>query len=298
MSLRPAFAQNSQRTPSRPLASLNEVLSIGMYKGNAAAASGESDAMVRYKTFFYIASLKGFLEMEKGTCRVEGACDGNPKLWETVFSVATTWSPEPGRMNDWAWHVENNIKQGAADAFIQSVRAEADKIRAANSDPSKIAELNKKLSDHYRKAIKQVVMHKVLFGGEYVDIDMPHIGANALKPLGAFFMGQVSTFLSRTNGSIPALVRMVTEWKKRIPVEYVRLIPSDFVEDVFREAVRLSYDPRWNSNMQNVDRAASMIKASWEGGLNRRARIELGLEDDNLNIHFDGLSNEYDTHQY
>jgi len=291
MSRRTIATQNKNvaATPSIPsLLSLNNVLSVGMNNGKdaskpAAQASGKSEPMMRYKTFFYIASLKGFLEMERGTCSVEGACDSNPDLWENVFSVATTWSPEPGRMNDWACHVENGIKQGAADAFIQSVREEARQIRAANSDPSKVAELKKKLSDHYRKSIKQVVMHKLLLGGEYVDIDKPFGYENSLRPLGAFFMGQVSTFLSRTNGSVPALVRMVTEWKKRIPVEYVRLIPSDFIEDVFREAVRLSYDPKWNSNMQNVDRAAAIIKASWEGGVNKRARIELGLEDGELN---------------
>ena len=235
MSLRTTAAQNNKN-----VLSLHRVLSVGMDGGQApapraAATSGESEPMMRYKTLFYIASLKGFLEMENGMCSVQGACDNTPGVWENVFSVATTWSPEPGRMNDWAWHVENGIKQGAADAFIQSVREEARRIRAANSDPSKVAELNKKLSDHYRKSIKQVVMHKLLFGGEYVDIDKLYGNENALKPLGPFFVGQVATFLSRKNGSVPALVRMVIEWKKKIPIEYVKMIPSNFIEDVFRE---------------------------------------------------------------
>ena len=59
--------------------------------------------------------------------------------------------------------------------------------------------------------------------------------------------------------------------------------------------MRLSYDARWNSNIQNVDRAAARIKAYWEERLNKRARIELGLEDDNLSIEFEGLYHNDDT---
>jgi hypothetical protein len=248
MSRRTVVAQNNKRTPLLPLVSLHDVLSIGMYNGQGA----ESKPVMQYKTLFYAASLKGFLEMENGTK------SQNPEFWENLFSVATTWSPEGGRMNNWAWHVENGIGRGAADGFIQKVKATADEIRA-----SKAADLNNKLSNHYRESIKQVVMHKVLFGGEYVDVDKPYGGNNVLKPLGIFFVGQVATFLGRKNGSVPALVRMVNDWKRMLPPEYARMIPSDFVEDVFREAVRLAYHPQWNSNMQNVELAAARIKASW-----------------------------------
>ena len=298
MSRRNSAAAVESGKGAAPLPSLHnlcDVLSVGMYHGkHTSAASADSNPVMQNKTFFYIASLKGFLELENGVCRVQEVCDGNPDALEQVFSVATTWSPEAGRTNDWAWHVENGIKQGAADAFIQSVRDEARQIRAANSDASNAAEVDKKLADHYRKAIKQVVMHKILFGGEYVDVEKPFGFSNSIRPLGAFFFGQVAIFLSRTNGSVPALVRMVKEWKTTLPAEYVRLIPSDFMVDVFREAVRLAYDPRWNSNLQNVERAAATIKAAWDGRLNKRARIELGLEDNDLNLQFEGLSREDD----
>lgn len=153
----------------------------------------------------------------------------------------------------------------------------ANAIRVANRGND--AGLEKALSDHYRNAVKQVVIHKLLFGGEYLDIDKP-LGQdnNMLKPLGVFFFSQVGTFLSRSNGSIPALVRMIMEWKKKLPIEYVRMIPPSFMEDTFREAVRLAFDPKYNANLQNVDRAAQAIVTTWEDRLGRRARIDLGLE--------------------
>lgn len=280
------MSRRTAAAAAQPLLSLHNVLSVGM-----PPKAGMSEEMYNYKSMFYIASLKGWLELEAGTCSVDkSGCNSNSEVWEKVFDVATTWSPEPGRMNDWAWHVKNGINPGAADAFIKSVKDKANAIRVANAGPLKANDLDTKLSMHFRMSVKQVVMHKVLLGGEYVDIDKPNGFENSLKPIGIFFFGQVATFLSRTNGSIPALVRMINEWKKKLPAQYVNMIPSDFVEDVFREAVRLAYNPTWNSNMQNVDRAAEMIKSAWDARLNKRARIGLGIEDANLDVQFDNLS--------
>jgi len=259
---------------AQPLLSLHDVLSVGMdggASGSSIPQAGMSEEMYNYKSLFYMASLKGWLELEAGT--------SNSKKWEKVFDVATTWSPEPGRKNNWAWNVKNSIDPGAADEFIKSVKDKANEIRDANADPLKAEDLDRKLSMHFRMSVKQVVMHKVLFGGEYVDIDKPYVFENSLEPIGIFFFGQVGIFLNRKNGSIPALVRMIIEWKKKLPAEYANMIPSDFVEDVFREAVRLAYNPTWNSNVQNVNSAAAMIKSAWDASLNKRARIGLGIED-------------------
>jgi len=292
MSRRTIATQNKKgaATPSIPsLVSLHDVLSVGMNHGKGPAspkakseaapqASGESQAMMRYKTFFYLSTLKGFLEMVKDN---DPRLLTIPKQWEDIFNVATTWSPEPGRANDWRWHLEN-FRKGLADAFIESVKKEADTIRAANSDPSKVEELNKKLSIHFRNSLERVVMHKMMFGGDYVDIDKLYSYENSVPPMGSYFFAQVVTFLSRANGSIPALIRIVNEWKKKLPSEYVRMIPSRFMANVFREAVRIAYRPDYKFYMDNVDRAAAAIEASWDGRLNKRARIELGFEDGEL----------------
>ena len=296
MSLRPVVASPPNRGhASGRLLKLNEVLSVGM--NTSTDTSTTTPDMQRYKSLFYASTVPGLIETDV-MCNRQMSCV-NPQLWKEKFRVATTWSPEPERGNMWAFHIDNAVRRGTSEAFLKSVYDKEERINATYAESPNEVEKTQKLSDLFREAVYQVMHHRLLFGGEYVDINVPYGYNNVLPSLGVFFFAQVSTFLSRKNGSIAALVRMIKQWKKSLPTtpfNYQQKITSDIVEAVFREAVRLAYHPTWNSNTQNVDDAARQIKASWEETLNKRARIQLGFEDDNLSLQFQGLSHENDSH--
>lgn len=219
------------------------------------------------KGLFYKSTLKQLIEIEKRCIQDPASCD-NADLWKRIFESATTYKSDPGRpFNLWAWYFDNFAGPGSSEAFLKSVYWEEAKIKASYSAYPNVIEMNKKLSDHFRRSVHLVMFHRLLFGGEFLDITKPFGGDNVLESLNGLFFAQVSTFLSRKNGSIPALVRFVKAWKKKLPTlpsfDYKNEIKSSMVEAIFREAVRLSYDPRWNSHMDGVDKAAKAIVDEW-----------------------------------
>ena len=209
-----------------------------------------------------LGSFRGFLLMQtlcSTSKRYEtmfGCADW--QLWKAAFDAVVDKPTNP-EADPPLWRpLYENFTKEKPDEYAAAIRQRGAQMPRETSE-----ELNS-LARFWKKEVKNVILQKVIFGGEFSNPYMGRSPGNVLRPMN-WLLAQTSKFLSRINGSATEVVRLMLLWRKKLKADFPDFprVDVEVAIAIFDMAVKLEYDETSKKHIEQVPRVVNLLREKW-----------------------------------